>query len=120
MKNIVGTCNQHRLIFAILQHVPICGFCDSPQVWWNLISTFSQVHLDNSWSVNWITFVRIDNDTKKAGVGVNQLCLVSNFKIMKDRCVIKICEVRHILTFLKLWWIDLTDVCSLENLFLQL
>ena len=48
-----------------------------------LILSFSKIELDNSWSVDWISFIRIDNDAKESRVGVDQLSLVTDLQIMK-------------------------------------
>merc|ERR1719322_1548804 len=50
------TSNQHRLILNVGQHVSVSSFCDSPQVRWYFISSFTKIHLNNSCGVNWVSF----------------------------------------------------------------
>ena len=59
------TSNQHRLILAVSQHVAIGSLSDSPQMRRDLISSLSEIHLYYSWSVDWVSLVRIDDDTKE-------------------------------------------------------
>ena len=86
---------------------------------WNLISSFAQIHLSSGWRVNWVAFVWIDNDAEEARIGVDQFALVSNLEVMEDRCIIKICKISHVLTFLKLRRVYLADFFGFKNLFLQ-
>jgi hypothetical protein len=86
---------------------------------WDLIPSLSNIHLDHSCSVDGKSFVWVYNHTEKARVGVNQLSLKADLQIMEDRSIIEKGKVCHVLTFLKLWWIDLSNLGRWENLFLK-
>jgi len=106
------------LILGVDQHVTVGSLSDGPQMRRNFISPLAKVKLDYSGGVDWKPFVRVDNNTEKTRVGVDQLGLVSGFQIVKDRSIIEKGQVSHVVTFLKLWWIDLSNLLGLEGLFL--
>ena len=86
---------------------------------WNLIPPFTKVHLHYGWCVDWVAFVWINNNAKESRVCIDELGFESNIQVVKDRSIIEIGQISHVLTFLKFWWIDLSDLFRLEYLFLK-
>ena len=110
--------DQHGLILTISQHVTIGSFSNSPQVRWNLIPPFAQIHLHHSAGVDWEPLVRVHNNTEQTRVGVDELGLVPGLQVPKDRGIIEKGQVSHVFTLLKLGWIDLANLIRLVGLFL--
>ena len=84
----------------------------------NLIFSLSKIHLHHCWGVDRISLVRIDDNTKEAGIGVDKFGLESNVQIVEDRCIIEIGQICHVFNLFKLPWVDLTDFGGFEDLFL--
>ena len=98
----------------------------------DLSSSLSFVHVDDSRCVDRVPLVRIDGYTEKSRVGllhhqqvkskftetsdthVDQLCKIPLLQVVKDRGIVEICQVGHVLAFFVLWRIQL-----LEKVFLQ-
>ena len=85
---------------------------------WNLVSPLAEIELYTGGSVNRISLVRIDDNTKESRIGVDKFGLESNVQIMEDRRIIKICQICHVFNLLKLPWVDLADFGGFEDLFL--
>ena len=85
---------------------------------WNLISSLSKIQLYTRGCVDWISLVRIDDDTKEARIGVDKFGLESNVQIVEDRRIIKIGQICHVFNLFELPWVDLADFGGFENFFL--
>ena len=85
---------------------------------WNLISSLSKIQLYTRGCVDWISLVRIDDDTKEARIGVDKFGLESYIQIVKDRCIIKIGQICHVFNLFELPWVDLANFGGFEDLFL--
>ena len=112
--------NQHGLILKVSQHVAVGSLRDSPQVGRNFIPSLANVQLDNTCSVNGEALVWVDNNAEKTRVGVDELGLKADFQVVEDRGIIEEGQVGHVLTFLKLGWIDLTHLSRWEDFFLDI
>ena len=51
--------------------------------------------------------------------GVDELGLVAALQVMEDRSIIEVGQIDHVITLLKLGWIDLTDFRRFEGFFLK-
>jgi hypothetical protein len=51
--------------------------------------------------------------------GMNKLGLVASLQVVEDRCIIEIGQVDHVITFLKLGRVDLTNLSRWESFFLK-
>ena len=60
-------------------------------------SSLSDIQLHGAEGVDGKPLVRVDGDTEKAGVGVDQLVLVPDHGVPEDTSVTKECEIRHVL-----------------------
>ena len=78
------------------------------------------IQFDNFFSIDRKSMIWVDNNAKKARVGVDQFSLVADLQVVEDRSIIEEGQVSHILALLKLGWIDLTQLLRLENLFLKI
>ena len=86
---------------------------------WTFTSPQSHVDFHGTLGVDWKTLVRIDGNTKKARVGVNELILVPNHRVPQNASIIQIGQASHIIRAIKLWWIDLANLILLEDFGLQ-
>ena len=62
--------------------------------------------------------VRVDGDTKEAGVGVDQLVDIADLQIPENGGVIEVGQVGHVLTAVELWGVHLAHLVLLVNLLL--
>merc|ERR1712018_758455 len=111
------TSNQHRLILAVSQHVTVSSLGDSPQVWWNFISSLTKIHFYTGGGVNWVSFVWVDDNTEETRVGIDKLSLESDIQVVEDRSIIKVSQVSHVLDLFELGWIDLPNFSDLKTFF---
>ena len=72
-----------------------------------------------SLGIDGIPLVGVDHDTEEARVGVDQLGLEADLQVVKDRGVVQVSQVGHVLALFKLGWIDLANFLRLEDLFLE-
>ena len=114
------TGDKHGLIFKIEKHVAISSLSDGPQVGWDLIPPLAQIDLDHTLGVDGEALVGVDNNAEEARVGVDESGFEACLQVVEDRGVIEVGQVGHVLTFLKLVRIDLTNLLSLEDFFLQI
>lgn len=63
--------NQHRLILVVGQHVDVGTVRNGENVGWNFITPLTTVQFGATVCVYGVTFVRIDSDTEKSGVGLD-------------------------------------------------
>ena len=85
---------------------------------WDLIPPFSQVNLDNSLSVDRKPLIGVDYNTEQARVSVNKLGLIPCLQIPENRSIIEKSQIGHVLTLLKLGWVDLTKLFRFISSFL--
>jgi hypothetical protein len=60
------------------------------------------------------------NPLNKILTGVDKLGLVADLQVMEDRSIIQEGQVGHVLTFLKLGRVDLTNLSRRKNFFLKM
>jgi len=75
-----------------------------------LITPLTKINLGNSVSVQRVTLVRVDNNYKETRIGMDHLGLVTGFQVPEYRSIIKECKIDHVLAFLKLGRIDLSNL----------
>ncbi len=102
-----------------LQHGPVCPVGDGEEVRGHLVPPLAQVELNHCGGVDGKPLVGVDHHAEEAGVGVDELADISALEIPQDRRLIQEGEVGHVLTLLKLGWIDLSYLITLEGLFLK-
>ena len=69
-------------------------------------------------SIDGVPLVGVNNNTEEARVSVDEFSLEANLQVMEDRGVIQEGQVSHVLAFLKLGGIDLTNLLRFEDFFL--
>ena len=83
-----------------------------------LRTPFADIELHGAEGVDWEPLVRVDGNTEEAGVGVDQLVLVSDNRIPKDTGVPKVGEVGHVGSAVVDGRVHLANFVLLENLLL--
>jgi hypothetical protein len=56
---------------------------------WDLISPLSEINLDYSWCIDWISFVWVHNNTKETRISVDKLALETSFQIVEYGGIVK-------------------------------
>jgi len=74
------------------------------------VPSSSNIDVHGPLGVNWESLVWIDSNTEKPRIGVDELILVSDYRIPENACVIQIRQSRHIILTIKLWRIDLANL----------
>ena len=85
----------------------------------NFIPSLADVHLDHRLGIDGETLVGVDDNTEEARVGVDKLGLEADLQVVEDRGVIEEGQVGHVLTLLKLGWVDLSNLSRWEDFFLK-
>ena len=76
----------------------------------------AHVQLHGAEGVDGEPLVVVHGDTEEAGVGVDQLVLVPDYRVPEDAGVAEVGEVRHVLGTVELGRVDLADLFNLEGL----
>ena len=79
----------------------------------------ANVDLHGALSVDGETLVGVDGNTEETRVGVDELILVPNNRVPQDAGIIKVGQARHVIGAVELRWVDLTNLISLEDFFLE-
>jgi hypothetical protein len=85
-----------------------------------LIASFANIQLHSTESVDWESLVRINGNTEKTGVCVDELILVADNRIPENTGVTKISEVSHVSCTVIASRVYLTDLVFLEDLDLSI
>jgi hypothetical protein len=107
--------DQHGLILGVLHHATIGTFSNGPQMGRDFIAPLAEVDLGAPEGVERITLVGVDDNHEKTGVSMDQLALVAGLEIPEDGSVIEESQVDHVLAFLKLGRIDLSNLGTLQG-----
>ena len=83
------------------------------------ISPQANIDFHGTLGVDRETLIRIDGNTEQARVGVDEFILVPNHRVPQDTGIIKISQASHVITAIKLGWVDLVNLVLLENLDLK-
>ena len=86
----------------------------------NFIPPLANIQLDHRLGIDGKALVGVDNHTEEARVGVDKFGLEADLQVVEDRGIIEEGQVGHVLTFLKLGWIDLTHLSRWEDFFLDI
>ena len=70
-------------------------------------------------SIDGVPLVGVNDNTEEARVGVDELGLEADLQVVEDGGVIQVSQVSHVLAFLKLWRVDLSNLLRLEHFFLK-
>merc|ERR1719270_1859972 len=89
--------NQDRLIDSRVGHALVGALSDGKDVRPALGPPLALVQLHGAEGVDGEPLVRVDGDTEEAGVGVDQLILVSNHRVPEDTGVTKEGQIGHVL-----------------------
>ena len=111
--------DQHGVVLLRREHVPVSSLSDGPQMRRGLVPPLTEVNLTYPVGIQWVTLVWVNYNHKQTRVGVDQLGLVASLQVPEDRGIVKICKVDHVLAFLKLGRVDLTNFLGLEDFFLK-
>jgi hypothetical protein len=79
----------------------------------------ANINFHGALSVDGEPLVRIDGNAEEARVGVDELVLVPDNRVPQDAGIIEVGQAGHVIRTVKLGWVDLTDLISLENFFLE-
>ena len=80
----------------------------------------THVHFHGTQGVDGETLVGIDGNTEEARIGIDQFILVPDYRVPENTSIIKISQASHIITAIKLGWIDLGHHVLLENFRLKM
>merc|ERR1719422_35778 len=109
------TSDENGLVLAIVHHTLVGAFSNAKDVRWALIPPQTHVDLHSTLGVDGETDVRVDGDTEKTRIGVDELVLVPNNRVPQDASIIKVSQTSHVIRTVKLWRINLTNLVLLEN-----
>jgi hypothetical protein len=56
----------------------------------DLIPSLAKIHFNTKTSVDWVSLVWVDNNTKEARVGVDKFGLKSCFQVMENRSIVQV------------------------------
>ena len=90
------TSNQHRLIFTVSQHIIVSIVRDGVNVRRHFSFSFVLIADDDVVVIYWKPLVRIDSDTEKTGIGVDQESDVSFGQVVDDGSFGKVSHVGQI------------------------
>ena len=93
--------------------------CSKQQVNAKLPSS-SNVDFHGALSVDGETLVRIDGNTEETRVGVDEFIFVPDHRIPQNTSIIEIGQAGHIIRAVKFGRIDLSNLISLEDFFLEI
>merc|ERR1719330_1761148 len=108
------------LVAARVGHALVGALSNSEDVGPALRPPLADVQLHGAEGVDGEPLVGVDGDTEEAGVGVDQLVLVSDHRVPEDASVTEESQVSHVLAVIKLGGVDLADGLGLVHLALAL
>merc|ERR1712018_372478 len=109
--------DENRLILADIHHTLVRSLGYTKDVGWAFGSSFTDVDLHCTLSVDWESFVWVDSDTKQSRVGVDQLILVPDDRVPQNTSIVQVRQICHVNAAIKLGRVDLPNLIFLENFF---
>jgi len=106
--------NEERLVLAVVQHGTVSTVGNGEDVRSDLAASLTTVQIDHEVSVDGEQLVRVDHDTEKSGVGIDDVTLVSLAEIVQDGGLTQVGQLTTILNTVELGWIHLVDLVLLE------
>ena len=86
---------------------------------WAFAPPLANVNFHGPLSVDGEALVGVDGNTEETRVGVDELVLVPDNRVPQDTSIVKVGQAGHIIRAVKLGWVDLANLVSLEDFFLK-
>merc|ERR1712223_1719536 len=112
--------DEDGLVNTRVNHTLVSSLSNGENVRPALITPLANIQLHGSEGVDGEALVRVDGDTEKTRVGVDQLILVPDNRVPEDTGITEISQVSHVFTAIKLGRVDLAHGVLLEHLLLSI